>query len=85
MNLLASLVELAAHRVINEVPGQTGRLALILLLLLHPCDKYNLGDYNAPKNAPDGKNAFERIDLRRVSGYLRRREDMANLRIVAGT
>ena len=68
MDLLARLVELAAHGVVDKIPGQAGSLALVLLLLLHPGDEHDLGDDDAPENAPDGENAFERIDLRRVSG-----------------
>ena len=64
VDLSTCLMEMAAHRVIDGVPRETGRLTLIALLLLHPGDKNNLSDNYSPEDAPDYQDAFEGIDLK---------------------
>ena len=63
MNLGTSFVELTIHGVVHKIPWKPGCLTLITLLLLHPRDKQDLGNDDAPEDAPDGQNAFERVGL----------------------
>jgi len=64
VDLSTCLMEMAAHRVIDRVPGKTSRLALIALLLLHPGDEKNLSDNNTPEDAPDDQDTLESVDLK---------------------
>jgi len=64
VDLSTSLMEMAAHRVIDGVPRKTGRLTLIALLLLHPGDEDYLSDNYSPEDAPDYQDALESVDLK---------------------
>ena len=48
VHFCTSLVEVAFHGVVDEVPGKTSRLTLISLLLLHPRDEEYLSDNDTP-------------------------------------
>jgi hypothetical protein len=50
----SSLMELAAHGVVDKVSRQTSSFSLVLLLLLHPSDEEDLSDNDAPEDAPYG-------------------------------
>jgi len=56
-------MEMAAHRVIDGIPGKASRLALIALLLLHPGDEDDLSDNDTPEDAPDYQDALDSVDL----------------------
>lgn len=70
MHLGAGLVKFVVHRVVDKVSWKTGSLALVHLLLLHPRDEENLKYDHAPKDAPNGQDALESIDLETVSHKL---------------
>ena len=48
VHLGTSLMELVAHGVVDGVSGKASRLALVALLLLHPCDEEDLEDDYTP-------------------------------------
>lgn len=67
MYLGTGLLKCSIHGMIDEVPGKTGCLAVVALLLLHPCDEDDLSnDYN-PQDTPDDHDALERVHLHWIS------------------
>ena len=70
VDLSTGLLELPAHRVVDQVTRETGSLTLVCLLLLHPPDQDDLQHDDTPENAPDRQNSFERIDLNNNSSVM---------------
>jgi hypothetical protein len=65
VDLGTCFMEMAAHRKVDRVPGKTGRLALVALLILHPGDEDDLQDDYTTENAPNSQYTLKRVDLER--------------------
>lgn len=63
----AGLMKLVVHGVVDNVSRKTSLLTLVLLLLLHPHNKQDLEYDHTPKDAPNGQNSLEGINLNNVS------------------
>lgn len=85
VDLGARLVEVLAHRVIDQVSWQAELLALVPLLLDQPGDVEDLGDDDHPEDDPDYEDALEGVDLDDVLDWVAEVSKQEHLRIAAQT